>query len=174
VLKNVLSHFWIGEPISLGPKEGLALINGTQFNACPRSKGGGSTKQFFETRWHHWSDDDWGWWVLSAFFTRIAINWTAYRPVINICTNNLKTFWRISEIGPSSIKLARVQDPYSLRACTGSWSFPEMRGFSSTRSIEIRNHSVTDNPIRLFSEDHRPISGGNFHGQPMLALDYAV
>lgn len=66
----------------------------------------------------------------------------------------------------------RVQDAYSLR-CT-----PQVHGASKDavhyvqEKVEIEINSVTDNPI-VFSETGEAISGGNFHGQPMaLSFDF--
>ena len=66
----------------------------------------------------------------------------------------------------------RVQDAYSLR-CT-----PQVHGASKDAvnfvkdRVNIEINSVTDNPI-IFSETNEAISGGNFHGQPMaLAFDF--
>ena len=68
----------------------------------------------------------------------------------------------------------RVQDPYSVRC------IPQVHGatrdaLAYTRAVlEIEINSVTDNPI-VFAEDHRVVSGGNFHGQPVaIALDLAT
>jgi histidine ammonia-lyase len=68
----------------------------------------------------------------------------------------------------------RVQDPYSVRC------IPQVHGASrdalayARRVLEIEINSVTDNPI-VFAEDHRVVSGGNFHGQPVaIALDLAT
>lgn len=68
----------------------------------------------------------------------------------------------------------RVQDPYSLRC------IPQVHGASAQaigycRSVvEIELNSATDNPLFLMSEDGlRPVSQGNFHGQPVaLAMDF--
>ena len=66
----------------------------------------------------------------------------------------------------------RVQDAYSLR-CT-----PQVHGASKdavnyvTSKVEIEINSVTDNPV-VFSDSGEAISGGNFHGQPVaLAFDF--
>jgi histidine ammonia-lyase len=68
----------------------------------------------------------------------------------------------------------RVQDPYSVRC------MPQVHGASrdalayARGVLEIEINSVTDNPI-VFAEDHRVVSGGNFHGQPVaIALDLAT
>ena len=68
----------------------------------------------------------------------------------------------------------RVQDPYSIRC------MPQVHGASrdalaqTRRVLEIEINSVTDNPL-VFAEQHRIVSGGNFHGQPVaIVLDLAT
>ncbi len=67
----------------------------------------------------------------------------------------------------------RVQDPYSLR-CTPQVFGAVREGLAFARQmIEREINSATDNPL-CFPEDGEVISGGNFHGQPVaLALDVA-
>lgn len=66
----------------------------------------------------------------------------------------------------------RVQDAYSLRC------MPQVHGASKDavnyvrERVEIEINSVTDNPI-IFSDTNEAVSGGNFHGQPMaLSFDF--
>lgn len=68
----------------------------------------------------------------------------------------------------------RIQDAYSLRC------MPQVHGASRQALAHLREvlrveiNSATDNPL-LFPEEDRVLSGGNFHGQPLaLALDYAA
>ncbi|MFN3998452.1 histidine ammonia-lyase [Algoriphagus sp.] len=159
------------EPLTLGPKEGLALINGTQFMAAFGVKivdrlhnllmhasitGAmmieglmGSIKPF-TAQLHQ----------LRPF----AGNQHAAQSILNLLHE--------SEIVNSHLNCARVQDPYSLRC------MPQVHGASWNAwlhlkdCIEIEINSVTDNPVVFNSEN--TISGGNFHGQPIaLPLDYA-
>ncbi|MFD2888237.1 histidine ammonia-lyase [Chitinophaga cymbidii] len=160
------------DPVVLGPKEGLALINGTQFilsfavkaverlhNALEAAdiigamslEGLMGTAKPFDPRLH-------------------AIRSYAGNQLV---AHRLEALLRGSEIMASHVDCGRVQDPYSLRC------MPQVHGASRTawKHLEeltaIELNAVTDNPI-IFSE-HDTISGGNFHGQPMaLPLDYAT
>lgn len=160
------------QPVVLGPKEGLALINGTQFilsfavkavdrlyNALELAdiigamslEGLMGTAKPFDPRLH----------AIRPF------------PGNQLVAHRLETLLRGSEIMASHADCDRVQDPYSLRC------MPQVHGASRTawKHLEelttIELNAVTDNPI-IFSA-HDTISGGNFHGQPLaLPLDYAT
>ncbi len=157
-------------PIALGPKEGLALINGTQFMgahavaAVVRTRrlvkqadmiaamsldGMAGSVQPFDERLH------------------------ALRPHPGAITvaENVRRLMAGSEILESHRDCDRVQDPYSLRCV------PQVHGASrdalshAANVIETEINSVTDNPLIL--DDDTVISGGLFHGQPLaLVLDY--
>lgn len=160
------------KPISLGAKEGLALINGTQFMAAHGVQAvnemrrvlnnadliatlmveglNGSIKPFYKEL-HE----------LRPYKGNIFVASTIY----NLLSG--------SAILDSHANCSRVQDPYSLRC------IPQIHGASRNAwlhlkdTIEIEINSVTDNPIVINGE--LTISGGNFHGQPIaMALDYAT
>jgi histidine ammonia-lyase len=82
----------------------------------------------------------------------------------------LRYYLKDSEI--SGLSKKQVQDPYSFRC------IPQVHGatkdaFDHVQSVFMREaNSVTDNP-NIFPEDDLIVSGGNFHGQPLaLVLDY--
>lgn len=160
------------QPLTLGPKEGLALINGTQFIAAHAvwalhrmrnildiadiagalSLEGlmGSAKPF-DSRLHD------------------------IRPFSGnkMVASRLCALLENSEIRHAHADCGRIQDPYSLRC------MPQVHGASRNawlhleELVEIEVNSVTDNPVILGSRD--TISGGNFHGQPLaIPLDYAT
>ncbi|WP_293296994.1 histidine ammonia-lyase [Allomuricauda sp.] len=160
------------QPLELGPKEGLALINGTQFIAahgvmvvyklqrCLKHADiigammleglQGSMKPFFEEL-HQ----------LRPFKGNQHV------------AGRIRTLLQGSEILEDHIDCERVQDPYSLRC------MPQVHGASRNawlhlkELLEIELNSVTDNPVII--NDELTISGGNFHGQPLaMALDYAA
>ncbi len=158
-------------PIKLGPKEGLALINGTQFILAFAVKA--------VQRMHNCLDaaDIIGAMSLEALTgTKAPFDERLHelRPFEGnkLVAKRLRVLLHNSAIMQSHIDCGRVQDPYSLRC------MPQVHGASRNAWLhlkeltEIELNAVTDNPI-IFSADDT-ISGGNFHGQPLaLPLDYA-
>ncbi len=159
------------QPIRLGPKEGLALINGTQFILSYAVKAVQRMHNCLEAA------DIIGAMSLEAltgtkapFDERLH----ALRPFTGsrLVAQRLRHLLHRSDIMQSHVDCGRVQDPYSLRC------MPQVHGASRNAWLhlkemtEIELNAVTDNPIILAADD--TISGGNFHGQPMaLPLDYA-
>ena len=158
-------------PIQLGPKEGLALINGTQFILAFAITAVQRMHNCLEAA------DIIGAMSLEALTgTKAPFDERLHdlRPFIGnqLVAQRLRLLLNNSEIMQSHIDCGRVQDPYSLRC------MPQVHGASRNAWLhlkaltEIELNSVTDNPI-IFSEDDT-ISGGNFHGQSLaLPLDYA-
>lgn len=166
----VLSKLGV-EPIQLSPKEGLALINGTQFIAA-------HAVQMVEQLHNVLTCAD----ITGAMMIEglkgsvkpFSPELHALRPFPGnqYVAERIRTLLHESEVVHSHIGCARVQDPYSLRC------MPQVHGASRSSwkhlrdMLEIELNSVTDNPIVL--SDEHTISGGNFHGQPMaLPIDYA-
>jgi len=159
------------QPLNLGPKEGLALINGTQFILAFAVKAVERMKNCLDAA------DIIGAMSLEALTgTKAPFDERLHelRPYDGnkIVAARLRQLLQDSEIMQSHIDCGRVQDPYSLRC------MPQVHGASRNAWMhlneltEIELNSVTDNPI-IFSQDDT-ISGGNFHGQPLaLPLDYA-
>ncbi|MFK7952477.1 MAG: histidine ammonia-lyase [Ekhidna sp.] len=157
--------------IQLGAKEGLGLINGTQFIAAF----GVSVVERLQNVLAH--ADITGAMMIEGLlgsvkpFSSELHELRAYKGNRHVA-ERIRNLLFESEVVHSHANCARVQDPYSLRC------MPQVHGASRNawlhlkESLEIELNSVTDNPV-VFSEDHT-ISGGNFHGQPMaLPLDYA-
>ncbi len=159
-------------PIVLNAKEGLALINGTQFILAHAVRA--------VSRLHHCLElaDMIGAVSLEAmmgsampFVGRLH----ELRPYegSQLVAQRIWSMVHQSEILNAHIDCDRIQDPYSLRC------MPQVHGASRNawlhlkQMVEIELNAVTDNPI-IF-DDHDTISGGNFHGQPLaLPLDYAT
>jgi len=158
-------------PLGLGPKEGLALINGTQFILAFAIKGVQRLHYCLEAA------DIIGAMSLEALTgTKAPFDERLHR--LRPYTGSLLVAQRLlhllhdSAIMQSHVDCGRVQDPYSLRC------MPQVHGASRNAWLHLRQltdielNAVTDNPIILGADD--TISGGNFHGQPLaLPLDYA-
>jgi histidine ammonia-lyase len=153
------------QPLELGPKEGLALINGTQASTAI---------------------------ALDALFTAERVFGAALGAgamSVDALKGSVKPFDpRISDVRgqPGQIRVAaeirgllegseilashgrcgKVQDPYSFR-CQ-----PQVMGAAldllanAARTLTIEAGAVTDNPI-VFEDEDTAISGGNFHAQPV-------
>ncbi len=156
--------------VALGPKEGLALINGTQFIAAHAVK-------VVEKLHNCLSQAD----IIGAMmieglqgsvkpFYNELHQLRPFKGNIHVA-KRVKRLLKGSEIMEDHIDCERVQDPYSLRC------IPQVHGASRNawlhlkELLEIELNSVTDNPVIIDNE--LTISGGNFHGQPLaMALDY--
>lgn len=157
------------QPIELQAKEGLALLNGTQFMSAYGC--------FILIKAHKLS-------YLSDVVSAMSVdafdcNMSPFSSLVHLVRphrGQIKTAERIvhfledSEIGKSEKE--NVQDPYSFRCV------PQVHGATKDtilfahKTFKTEINSVTDNP-NIFIEDDTIISGGNFHGQPLaLALDY--
>ena len=158
------------KPLELHAKEGLALINGTQFITA---HGVIVAEKFFSCLEQA---DLIGAMMLEGYlgspqpFNERLI---ALRPHDGAKTvaKRIRKFLKNSQFVESHADCDRVQDPYSIRC------IPQVHGASRdafshlSEKLECELNSVTDNPI-VFDED-TAISGGNFHGQPLaLPLDY--
>ena len=160
------------EPLQLGPKEGLGLINGTQFILAHAILG----LNKFE-------------YILDLADLTAAVSLEAYRgsespfrkELHDIrpfdgsrkVASRMRKFLKNSDNLKSHEFCDRVQDPYSMRCV------PQVHGASRNAFEHLKNltetelNSVTDNPIILSEEES--ISGGNFHGQLLaLPLDYCT
>jgi histidine ammonia-lyase len=182
-----LGEVWVGEernsvpkvlkqhgiaPVELGPKEGLALINGTQFILAFAVKAVGRLKNALDVADLAGAMSLEGLMGSAKPFDPRLHQLRPYKGSIHVA-KNLFTLLHGSEILGSHTNCARVQDPYSLRC------MPQVHGASRNAWLhlkeltEIELNAVTDNPIIFNAED--TISGGNFHGQPLaLPLDYAT
>ncbi|HLZ23894.1 MAG TPA: histidine ammonia-lyase [Ktedonobacterales bacterium] len=159
------------DPVTLGSKEGLALINGTHaMEAC-------SVLALADA-----------WRLLRAAEVAVAMSTEAllgsYKPLDPrihalrpqagqpVTAARLRALLDGSEINPSHADCNRVQDPYTLRCA------PQVLGAARDALTYCRTvfdaelGAVTDNPL-IFPDDGDVLSGGNFHGQPLaLALDF--
>ncbi len=157
-------------PLVLGPKEGLALLNGTQVSTALALKGlfaagagfaAAAVAGALSTDAAQGSD--------VPFDPRIAeIRGQAGQIAMAEIYRRLMDGSRIRD---SHVDCPRVQDPYSLR-CQ-----PQVMGACLDQIAHVavilarEANAVTDNPL-LFPEDGEVLSGGNFHAEPVaLAAD---
>lgn len=166
--KEILDKFgW--KPIKLQSKEGLALLNGTQFMSA------NGIKALID-----------GWHLVNCFDMFGAMSLEAYdghiEPFFDCLQQvrphrgQIETAARMRKILEGSEIIAQekkhVQDPYSFRC------IPQVHGAVRDAMIHVTEvlhteiNSVTDNPT-VFPDDDLVLSGGNFHGEPIaLVFDY--
>ena len=156
-------------PIKLQSKEGLALLNGTQFMSAY------GVYLLLKSYKLSYLADLIGSVSLDAFDGRIE----PFNELVHLVrphNGQLKTAERVREFLEGSELISQqkkhIQDPYSFRC------IPQVHGATKDtlafveKTFKTEINSVTDNP-NIFAKDDRMISGGNFHGQPLaLALDY--
>ncbi len=153
-------------PIELGPKEGLALINGTQFSTAFALAGLFGAWRAAQTAL-----------ITSALSTDAIMGSTApLHPDIHALRGHagqieaaaaMRTLLDGSAIRESHrVGDARVQDPYCIR-CQ-----PQVTGAAmdvlrmAARTLEIEANAATDNPLVLV-DANLIVSGGNFHAEPV-------
>ena len=160
------------KPLQLHAKEGLALINGTQFISSYAIKVIEKLRNCVEHA------DLIGAFSLEAYlaspqpFNEQLIK-SRPHPGALIVAKNIRKLLLNSEYVESHKDCGRVQDPYSIRC------MPQVHGASRDalthleQIVERELNSITDNPL-IFNKDFT-VSGGNFHGQPLaLPLDYVA
>ncbi|MBC5839406.1 histidine ammonia-lyase [Flavobacterium muglaense] len=169
VHSNVIMRRFNWEPITLMSKEGLALLNGTQFMSAY------GAHILMKANKFSYLADLIGAISLEGFDGRIEpfdelIHFIRPHKGQIVTANRVKDFLEGSEI-IEQVK-THVQDPYSFRC------IPQVHGASKDAIEYVKKvfkteiNSVTDNP-NIFIESDQIISGGNFHGQPLaLALDF--
>ncbi len=151
------------EPIALAAKEGLALLNGTQFMSSYSVWALMAARKLML-----WAD------VISALSADAFMvkdePFNAAIQRVRPHKGQVATAARIRRLlAGSQIKQMpkeQVQDPYSFRC------IPQVHGATAdvidmvSGVVETEVNSVTDNPI-IFSDEDAIMSGGNFHGQPL-------
>jgi len=154
----------------LQAKEGLALINGTQFMLAHAIVGLDRMAYLLDLA------DLAGAMSLEAFqgsastFHPGVHELRPYEGTKHVA-NRMRHYLHDSQNLKSHFECDRVQDPYSIR-CIPQVHGASRNAYSHLKQLtEIELNAVTDNPIILNEEE--AISGGSFHGQPLaMALDY--
>ncbi len=158
------------DPLQLQAKEGLALINGTQFILAHAVAGLDRMEYLLDLA------DLAGAMSLEAFQGSASAlhpdihNLRPFDGTVHVA-KRMRHYLKESNNLESHFDCPRVQDPYSIR-CIPQVHGASRNAFQHLKQLtEIELNAVTDNPIILNEEE--AISGGNFHGQPLaMALDY--
>lgn len=175
--RGVVHHEGIRKPaehlnfaaLKLQSKEGLALLNGTQFMSSYAVWCLLKINKLLQ-----WADL-----IAAISFEGYHATQEPYTPQIHSIRNhpgqidtaaNLRTILAGSEI--AAAPKSQVQDPYSFRC------IPQVHGATRDAVQHVQQivtreiNAVTDNPL-IFPDDDLILSGGNFHGQPLaINLDY--
>ncbi|MFL1012948.1 histidine ammonia-lyase [Flavisericum labens] len=158
------------KPIELQAKEGLALINGTQFILAHAIVGLKKMEYLLDLADVCGAMSIEGYQGSSAPFRDELHKLRPFRGTVEVAERMTMLLYKSQNVD-SHENCERVQDPYSMRC------IPQVHGASRNayyhllKLTKIEMNSVTDNPIVL--SETEAISGGNFHGQPLaMALDY--
>jgi len=161
------------QPITLGAKEGLALINGTQFSTAVLALALAGAERLSRAA------------DIAAALSIDALmgSMHPFEPRIHeprpfagqaVSADNLLRLMSGSAINASHVNCGRVQDAYSMRCA------PQVHGAAREALSWIRHvvgtemNAATDNPM-VFADSAEIVSGGNFHGAPLaLASDLLV
>src|SRR3954452_10074579 len=152
-------------PLQLGPKEGLALINGTQASAALALDALFQGERVFAAA------------IAAGALSVDALKGSAkpFDPRISALRGQpgqiavaaaIAGLLEGSEILTSHGQCSRVQDPYSFRCQPQVMAASLDLLNNAARTLVIEAGAVTDNPI-LFPDENIAISGGNFHAQPV-------
>jgi histidine ammonia-lyase len=159
------------EQVTLAPKEGLALLNGTQVSTALALAAAFRTEHIFASA------------LTAGAMSTDAIKGsdTPFDPRIHearrhdgqtAVAEKLRELLHGSDIRESHVDCDRVQDPYSIR-CQ-----PQVAGACLTvlrhvcDVLQSEANAVTDNPL-VFADTNDVLSGGNFHAEPVaFAADY--
>ncbi len=161
------------QPVTLGPKEGLALINGTQFSTAVLALALAAAERLSRAA------------DIAAALSIDALlgSMHPFEPRIHeprpfrgqaIAADNLLRLLAGSAINASHVNCGRVQDAYSMRCA------PQVHGAAREalgwvrQMVRTEMNAATDNPM-VFADTGEIVSGGNFHGAPLsLAADVLV
>lgn len=159
------------EPITLAPKEGLALLNGTQASTAFALEGLFAAEDLYASGT-----------VCGAMSVDAALGSRrpfdprihrvrGHRGQIDAATAYRHMLSKDSEIGLSHQLCEKVQDPYSLRCQPQVMGACLQQIRHAADILEVEANAVSDNPL-VFADDGDIISGGNFHAEPVaMAAD---
>ncbi|QUM80264.1 MULTISPECIES: histidine ammonia-lyase [unclassified Moritella] len=154
------------QKITLAPKEGLALLNGTQASTAFGLEGLFAAEDLFASATLCGAMT-----VEAALGSRRPFDPRVHRVRGHRSQMDSATMYRhilefSSEIGNSHTACEKVQDPYSLRCQPQVMGACLQQIRNSAEIFEIEANSVSDNPL-VFADDGDIISAGNFHAEPI-------
>ncbi len=159
------------QPIALQAKEGLALINGTQFSTAFAALACADAERLWEAAVAATALSTE---VLMGSFQPAREDVMALRPYAGAfeAARRLRGYAQGSAIVESHKDCGRVQDAYSLRCAPGVLGASWDALVHIERQLEVEINSVNDNPL-VFADRDETVSAGLFHAQPVaLAADY--
>ena len=158
------------EPIRLGPKEGLALINGTQPSTALLGLAVAGAERLARAADIAAALSIDGLQGSSRPFDRRIHDARGF-PGQSVSAGNLTELLAGSGINAAHANCGRVQDAYSMR-CAAQVHGSARDAFAfARRAFDIEANAATDNPM-VFADTDEIVSGGNFHGAPVaLASD---
>jgi len=169
--KDVLENHRL-KPIQLEAKEGLALINGTQFILAHTIVGLNKMQYLLDLADVSGAMSIEGYQGSSSPFRDELHKIRPFKGTVEVAERMFMLLYKSQNVDAHE-DCERVQDPYSMRC------IPQVHGASRNayyhlnELAEIEMNAVTDNPIVL--SETEAISGGNFHGQPLaIAIDYVT
>ena len=154
------------QKITLAPKEGLALLNGTQASTAFGLEGLFAAEDLFASATLCGAMT-----VEAALGSRRPFDPRVHRVRGHRSQMDSATMYRhilefSSEIGDSHTACEKVQDPYSLRCQPQVMGACLQQIRNSAEIYEVEANSVSDNPL-VFADDGDIISAGNFHAEPI-------
>ena len=156
--------------LKLEAKEGLGLINGTQFILAHTITGLIKMEYLLDLADVSGAMSIEGYKGSSSPFKEELHKIRPFKGSIEVA-ERMRNLFKDSQNINSHENCERVQDPYSMRCISQVHGASRNAYYHLLELAEIEMNSVTDNPIIL--SDSEAISGGNFHGQPLaMALDY--
>ena len=159
------------EPITLAPKEGLALLNGTQASTAFALEGLFEAEDLYATATTCGALS-----VEAAQGSRKPFDARIHQVRGHVSQIDAAAAYRHllaerSAIGDSHQDCDKVQDPYSLRCQPQVMGACLQQIRQAAECLEIEANAVSDNPL-VFAEAGDIISGGNFHAEPVaMAAD---
>ncbi|GGC01384.1 histidine ammonia-lyase [Marinobacterium zhoushanense] len=157
------------EPITLAPKEGLALLNGTQASTAFALQGLFAAEDLYAAAT-----------VAGAISVEAALG--SRRPFdarvhavrgqkgqIDAAAAYRQLLGERSEIGDSHATCEKVQDPYSLRCQPQVMGACLQQIRQAAEVLLVEANAVSDNPL-VFADENDFISGGNFHAEPVAMV----